>query len=189
MCRSFVAVVARMMMMTMMPERTKLRPWPLLIRVTDPIWTVDSSYPLQRTSSTQQLLRMCNGNSSLQPTQCVSTPFTPQTAPVNSEHTAPLYSPWPVMEDRLVEDWALLQCFESSCVGFNFCSQPNRMVCMWSGFFFFFKGVKKKWCKRSLMDVAEYHEKDGQHSTKAWGRSKINTFFFLRSRVLQHREF
>lgn len=45
---------------------------------------------LQRTSSTEQLLRIYNGNGVL---QCVSAAFSPQTAPENSEHTAPLYSP------------------------------------------------------------------------------------------------
>ena len=59
------------------PERTRLqnRPPPLLVRTKNPVWTVDSSLPptavLQRTSSTEQLLRIYNGNISLEPARCV----------------------------------------------------------------------------------------------------------------------
>lgn len=85
------------------PERKRPQPRPGLLgwRAPFELWTPVTPPPpaavLQSTSSTEQLLRMYNGNILLQPASCVSTAFTPQTASVNSEHTAPLYSPWPLM--------------------------------------------------------------------------------------------
>lgn len=85
---------------------------PLLVRVKNPVWTVDSSYPpaatLQRTSSEEQLLRMYSGNSLLQPAPRAAAAFPSSTAPVNSEHTEPLYSPWTLIEEGPVEDGARL---------------------------------------------------------------------------------
>lgn len=117
---------------------------------------MDSSYlpaaVLQRTSSTEQLLRMYNGSGSLQPAQCASITFTPQT--VNSAHTAPLYSLLACDGGRAGGRLSfLLQSFESSFFPFVFflmlvlilCSTPNQIE--WF--------ACDRICKRNLKNVSK----------------------------------
>lgn len=81
---------------------------PLLVRVKNPVWTMDSGYPpspaavLQRTSSTEQLLRMYNGNSLLQPTLLRQLQWTLNTL---HHYTSPGLR---YVEEGPVEDWGLL---------------------------------------------------------------------------------